>query len=131
MPTVITHPDYRLHTFPDHPENASRLVAIESALDAAGLRERLTFLEPQPALPAQILRVHTEEYFAALEQVMSKAPGYIDYAPTYIVPESFRVARLAAGGLIRAVDAMIDAGRGAPAGRLSENNAALSPVPPP
>jgi acetoin utilization deacetylase AcuC-like enzyme len=105
---VVTHPDYKIHTLPDHPENAARLTAIETALAAAGLRERLTFLDPRPALPAQVLAVHTEDYYALLERVMAKAPGYLDMAPTYIVPESFRVARLAAGGAIRAVDAVLD-----------------------
>jgi acetoin utilization deacetylase AcuC-like enzyme len=38
---------------------------------------------------------------------MARAPGLLD-ADTYIVPESFEIATLAAGGAIRAVDAVID-----------------------
>ena len=38
---------------------------------------------------------------------MRQAPGYVDSAPTYIVPESFDVALLAAGGAIRAVEAVV------------------------
>lgn len=105
---LITSPFYLKHDSSDHPENASRLRAIESALDASGLRERLLALTPQPATLEQITAVHLETYVEALEQVMSKAPGYIDPAPTYIVPESFEVAVLAAGGAIRAVDAVLD-----------------------
>ena len=105
---IVTARDYQQHTFPDHPENAARLVAIEKALNATGLRQRLTTLAPKPALPAQVLAVHTQEYFAALQRVMAKAPGYLDLAPTYVVPESFRIAMLAAGGAVRAVDAVLD-----------------------
>lgn len=107
---LITSPRYAQHTFEDHPENAERLRAIEAALDspALGLREFLLHFDPVPATWAQIEAAHTKRYVQALERVMRQAPGYIDSAPTYIVPESFEIARLAAGGAIRAVDAVID-----------------------
>jgi acetoin utilization deacetylase AcuC-like enzyme len=44
----------------------------------------------------------------ALRRAMARAPGYVDSAPTYIVPESFDVACLSAGGAIRAVDAVLN-----------------------
>jgi acetoin utilization deacetylase AcuC-like enzyme len=106
---VIASPEYRKHDFPDHPENAARLEAIETALDspALGLREFLRYLAPQPASTAQIATAHTPAYIHALERAMQRAPGYVDHAPTYVVPESFAVAVLAAGGAIRAVDAVL------------------------
>ena len=128
---IITSPAYLKHDDPSHPENANRLRAIEAALDKTGLRERLTHLQPTPATREQITAVHAEEYVDALEKVMARAPAYVDYAPTYIVPESFETAVLAAGGAIRAVDAVIDAGRDDPAGRLYETNAAFALVRPP
>ncbi len=105
---IVTSPEYLRHDFADHPENAERLRAIETALDspALGLREFLRTLDPQPATRAQIAAAHSPEYIDALERVMDQAPGYIDAAPTYIVPESFRIACLAAGGALRAVDAV-------------------------
>ena len=105
---IVTSPDYLKHDFPDHPENAQRLRAIESALDspALGLREFLRPLDPTPATREQIAAAHHPAYIDALERVMDQAPGYIDAAPTYIVPESFDIACLAAGGALRAVDAV-------------------------
>jgi acetoin utilization deacetylase AcuC-like enzyme len=104
---LLTSPAYLQHDNPDHPENASRLRAIESALDASGLRQRLLSLLPAPATHEQITAVHTEEYVDALERAMSRAPGLLD-ADTYVVPESYETAVLAAGGAIGAVDAVID-----------------------
>jgi len=105
---LLTSPHYLSHDFQGHPENAARLRAIEAALDQSGLRERLLPLTPTPATREQITTVHTPEYVDALERAMMQAPGYVDMAPTYIVPESFDTAVLAAGGAIRAVDAVLD-----------------------
>ncbi|MEP7359007.1 MAG: histone deacetylase [Anaerolineales bacterium] len=107
---IVTSPEYLKHDFPDHPENAGRLRAIEAALDspALGLREFLVPLAPRRATEAQIGAVHTADYIDALRKVMAEAPAYVDSAPTYVVPESYEVACLAAGGAIRAVDAVLD-----------------------
>ncbi len=106
---VVTSTEYLKHDFPDHPETAARLRAIDAALDspALGLREFLLPLAPQPAAREQIAAAHAPAYVDALERVMQQAPGYVDSAPTYVVPESFEVACLAAGGAIRAVDAVM------------------------
>ena len=106
---IVTSPQYLKHDLPDHPENAQRLRAIETALDspALGLREFLVPFDPQPAGLDQISAVHDPAYIEALRAAMARAPGYVDSAPTYIVPESFDVACLAAGGAVRAVDAVL------------------------
>lgn len=104
---LITSPEYLKHDEPSHPEHAGRLRAINQALDDSGLRSRLLALAPRPASVEEVTAVHTPEYVTALKQVMTKAPAYIDYAPTYIVPASYEVAVLAAGGALRAVDAVL------------------------
>jgi acetoin utilization deacetylase AcuC-like enzyme len=107
--SLVASSEYLKHDFPDHPENARRLLAIEAALDspALGLREFLAPVAPRPATREQIALAHTPEYVDALQRVMAQAPGYVDTAPTYIVPESFEVARLAAGGALAAVEAVL------------------------
>ena len=104
---LLTSPEYLKHDEPSHPEHAGRLLAIEQALDEAGLRSRLLSIAPRPATFEELTTVHTPEYVSALKQVMQKAPAYIDYAPTYIVPESYAVAALAVGGALRAVEAVL------------------------
>jgi acetoin utilization deacetylase AcuC-like enzyme len=106
---IITSPEYLKHDFPDHPENAGRLRAIEAALDspALGLREFLVHLAPKRATEEQIAAAHSPAYVDALRRAMAEAPAYVESAPTYIVPDSYEVACLAAGGAIRAVDAVL------------------------
>ena len=106
---IVTSREYLKHDFPDHPENAARLRAIDAALDspALGLRDFLIPLEPEPAALGQITAVHTMGYVQSLRRAMDQAPGYIDHAPTYVVPESFEVACLSAGGALRAVDSVL------------------------
>jgi acetoin utilization deacetylase AcuC-like enzyme len=106
---LLTSPHYLKHDFPDHPENADRLRALEAALDspALGLREYLVPLAPRSATTDEIALAHSPRYIAALRAAMAQAPGFVDTAPTYVVPESFDVALLAAGGAIRSVEAVL------------------------
>jgi acetoin utilization deacetylase AcuC-like enzyme len=109
MIATVSSPLYLKHSFPDHPENADRLRAIEAALDspALGLREYLLPLAPRAATFDEIAAAHDLGYITSLRDAMAQAPAYVDHAPTYIVPESFEIARLAAGGAIRAVEAVV------------------------
>ncbi|MCC6189684.1 MAG: histone deacetylase, partial [Anaerolineales bacterium] len=112
---LLTSPIYRQHDFPDHPENAQRLRALEAAIDspALGLREFLVSLAPRSATVDEILLIHSERYVDALRRAMTQAPGFVDTAPTYVVPASFDVALLAAGGAIRSVEAVLSGEAGA------------------
>lgn len=93
------------HNLPNHPENAKRVSAIEPAILAANFEPSAVFrLEPRPATLEELTRLHPTEYVEALERAMSQAPGYLDNAPTYITPESFECARLAAGAACQAVE---------------------------
>jgi acetoin utilization deacetylase AcuC-like enzyme len=109
MIATVSSPLYLQHTFPDHPENADRLRAIDAALDspALGLREFLLPLGPRAATIDEVAAAHALGYVAALRDAMQQAPAYVDHAPTYIVPESFDISLLAAGGAIRAVEAVV------------------------
>jgi acetoin utilization deacetylase AcuC-like enzyme len=110
MPIALVYVPSPAHDQPDHPENAARLPAIQRAVQSlfSNHPSSLIPLEPQPATREQLARVHPMRFIEALERVMAEAPAYIDYAPTYITPASFECARLAAGGVLRAVDAVLD-----------------------
>lgn len=96
------------HNLPNHPENARRVSAIESAIQASSIVNRLSSVTPRPATQEELIGLHPIEYVEALERAMSQAPGYIDNAPTYITPESFECARLAAGAACQAVEAVMN-----------------------
>jgi acetoin utilization deacetylase AcuC-like enzyme len=111
MTTVyITHPRYIEHDFPGHPEHAGRIKAVWNTLERAGLATRMKAVEPGPASDEQILAVHTREYLDLLRQIsLEDDPVRFD-ADTYALPESPEIARLSAGGVIRAVDEVLSGG---------------------
>ncbi len=93
------------HNDETHPENAARIPAILSALAAdAGLSPLVTRCPSPPATDAQLASIHDPHYIAALRKAMSRAPAHIDYAPTYITPQSFDCAAQAAGAAVAAVN---------------------------
>jgi acetoin utilization deacetylase AcuC-like enzyme len=105
--TPIVYSDHYLdhHTGP-HPETERRLVAIIEHLDAAGLLADRPLLTPTNAPREAILRVHDAAYVDALERFCAAGGGWLEPS-TVVSAESFDVALLAAGGAIRAVDAVL------------------------
>lgn len=99
-------PVFLEHVEPGHPESPERLTAILRALDETGVRARLVALDPLPATDAQIEAVHTREHLARVKQLSARGGGHFD-ADTFAHARSFDAAMLAAGALVRAVDAVV------------------------
>ncbi len=101
----ITHERYVEHTLDGHPESADRLYAIWARLEEAGVLADLTALEPIEVNQSQMEAVHRRRYLEVLESTRA-GPTMLD-PDTYALPVSYDVARLAAGGMVRAVDAVV------------------------
>jgi len=85
------------HEYPDHPERPGRLDTLIPRLASTQAAK----LQAAPAQFSEISRVHTPGLIEGLERVCrERAPGIIDYAPTYVTPTSFEDALLAAGGTL-------------------------------
>ena len=103
----LTDESFTQHDFPQHPEHAGRIEAVWQQLKAAGLSDQLLQIAPSPATDEQILSVHTEEHLQRLVAV-SQGDRMVRLDPdTYALPVSLEVARLAAGAVIGAVDAVL------------------------
>lgn len=101
----ITDTRYLAHTLPGHVENAARLQATLSRLDEAGVPARMLTMMPESASDEQILTVHTEEYLDLLK--WSETQRGVQFGPdTYVLPQSFGIARLSCGASLRAVNAV-------------------------
>jgi acetoin utilization deacetylase AcuC-like enzyme len=101
----VTHMRYLEHTLDEHPENAERLRAIWRRLEDAGVLGDLTALEPAPATQSQMEAIHQRRY---LEMLASTRTATVMLDPdTYALPVSYEVACLSAGGVVRAVDAVL------------------------
>src|SRR5215204_4691942 len=98
---------FREHDTGGHPENAGRLLAIDTAL------ERLNLLAGRPQIPFTaapddvLARVHDPRYIAGIRQFAAQGGGWLD-ADTAVGARSVDVATLAVGAGIAAVDAVLD-----------------------
>ena len=106
MSTVyISHPDCHLHdTGQGHPENASRLSAIEDRLLLSGLSDFLRNIDAPEVTRAQLLRVHTPEHLANMDAMMPQQGFARIDADTVVSPDTMPAAKRAAGAVVAAVD---------------------------
>lgn len=96
---VVYHRDYLIHTQGGHPEKKERLEHIMAALAESGPAENITMIEPFPAQVDDIAAVHDRNYIRSVEEACLAGKRFLDM-DTYIVPESYRVALLSAGGVL-------------------------------
>jgi len=102
----VYDPIYLEHDLPSHPENAGRLKHILGTLESEGMLARLRLLEPRPATAEELQRVHTPAHIERVRRVAEAGGGHLDL-DTYVAPRSFDAALTAAGGLVRAVKAVL------------------------
>jgi acetoin utilization deacetylase AcuC-like enzyme len=124
MTTVyVTHTRYKDHdmTGYNHPEHSGRIVAVWNTLQEAGLTERMNVITPTIVTDEAILRVHTQEHLDTLKWISGQEKMVMYDSDTYALPDSAEIARLSAGGVIAAIDAVCK----------GEANNALAAVRPP
>jgi acetoin utilization deacetylase AcuC-like enzyme len=104
---VIYSPKYLRHkTGPHHPEVPSRLRVINRELNKSGIleNERCTLVEPEIATINSLQLVHDIDYIQQIKQFCRCGGGQLDKEDTVVSRESYEVARLAAGGTVKAAD---------------------------
>ncbi len=128
--TIFTSDRFADHlTPPGHPERVERFEVMQ--LVASEFRQRGgNVAEPRAATDAELTRVHDSDYVTLLKETAGRAVA-LDL-DTFTSPESFEVARLAAGAAVSAVDHVLQAGNGArafafvrPPGHHAERNRAM------
>ncbi|MCW8802085.1 MAG: histone deacetylase [Candidatus Bathyarchaeota archaeon] len=110
--TVLVYsPKYLLHkTGPDHPEVPSRLRVIKRELKKSGILENKNCLvvEPEPASIDDLKLVHDVGYIHAIKKVCSNGGGMLDKEDTVVCSDSYEIARLAVGGVLKVVNMMMN-----------------------
>lgn len=105
---LLHDPRFTEHdTGPQHPERPARLGAIGDRLTSTGLLDRLRPVEAVPADMGWVRRVHEQGYVDRLADACRAGAPFIDGPDSAIGPESCRIARLAVGGVLAAVDAVM------------------------
>ena len=118
---LVLDPAFRLHdTGTGHPECPERLDAIEAALGRQGLLARLQRIAPRPISEPELLRCHSQAYLRSVRRDVADGRPELSTGDTAIGDHSEEVARLAAGGALGAVEAVL-------AGQVRNAFAALRP----
>ncbi len=99
---------YLNHRTRFHPETSARLSAIINQLKQDGLWPRLAHLTPRPATLDALAQIHSREHIRHVESACRQQAHYLDQ-DTMISRESYQIARLAAGGVLVAIDGIMSA----------------------
>ena len=113
MPTprtaVIVSRAYELHdTGPGHPECPRRIAAVRRMLDDFPLRDAICWIEPRPCGLDDLLRVHQADYLKLAEREIAAGAVELSTGDTVVCPETWRIARLACGGVLAGIDAVCE-----------------------
>lgn len=104
---VVCDTKYLKHETGNHPESAQRLTAIYTYLKTKGVHKSIKKIKPQPAPLDVIQYIHTQSYIDRVESISTYGGGMLDL-DTVVSPETYDTALLAAGGMLVAVDAVIN-----------------------
>lgn len=103
----VSDPRYIEHDFPGHVEHAGRIQAVWEQLDQQNIIRQLQRLPAASVSDEQILSLHSRDLLQRLNDVSQQDRMVRIDQDTYGLPISLEIARLAAGGVIAAVDAVL------------------------
>lgn len=103
----FTDSRFSQHTLDGHPEYAERLESVIELLQSADIWDSLHHIDGAPATDEQLHAVHHPDYVQALANTRQLDQTALLGADTYITPQSYDLARLAAGGACAVVDAIL------------------------
>ena len=91
----------------EHAENPRTKRRLKNLLEVSGLLDQLTLLAPRAATEEELLRFHTKDYVARIQELSAAGGGDAgEFTP--FGPGSYEIALLSAGGCLAAVDAVIE-----------------------
>ena len=90
----------------EHVENPDTNRRLKNLLDVSGMSDELHPIQPREATEEELLRVHTRPYLNRLATLSAADGGDAGFTP--FAKDGYEIARLAAGGVVKAVDAVLD-----------------------
>ncbi len=91
----------------EHAENPETKRRLKGLLEVSGLMDRLVKLSPRPATEEEVLRYHTRDYIERVKALSADNGGSAGEG-TPFGPGSWEIALLSAGGVITALDAVVE-----------------------
>jgi acetoin utilization deacetylase AcuC-like enzyme len=106
---LVFSDEYLKHETPaGHPESPRRAEVVMKGLEDEGLATRMERLPARSATREEVTRCHTPKYFEIAKSDVEQGLGVLSTGDTNVSERSFDVALLAAGGVLNAVDAVVE-----------------------
>ena len=106
---LLADPLYKRHVpGPGHPERPARFDAVLCALERAGCAARMLRVPPRAATEDEVAACHTRKYIAVVKHDAARGYETLSTGDTSLSAESLDVAFEAAGGVLNAVDAVVE-----------------------
>ena len=106
---LLADPIYKQHlTGARHPEQPGRYDAVVRALEEAGLLEDLPKIDRRTATEDEILLCHAPDYLETVKRNVADGARSLSTGDTVISEKSYEVAQEAVGGVLQAVDAVVE-----------------------
>src|SRR5579872_2733684 len=106
---ILADPVYKNHDpGAGHPERPERYDAVVDALNTAGLMKSLGRIESRFAGEDEIALCHSHSYIQKVKQEIAAGARELSTGDTQIGPRSWDVALQTVGGILNAVDAVIE-----------------------
>ncbi len=108
IPGVVRHDIYKEHLadYP-HVESPRRLQVIYEMLDGPDLKGKYVAIQPRPATDQELAWVHSPHHIQRIAATDGKPHTSLD-PDTQTTAQSYRVAKLAAGGLFSLIDKIFE-----------------------
>jgi acetoin utilization deacetylase AcuC-like enzyme len=90
-----------------HPESPKRIDAVLRAIEAAGIEEKLSRIEPRKASREDLERCHSPAYITRAEADVASGARQLSTGDTNVSEASYEIALLSAGGILQGVDAVM------------------------
>jgi acetoin utilization deacetylase AcuC-like enzyme len=103
----VYDPIYLKHDLRGHPENQQRLKTILHVLQEHKMKDRLAPIPAVPITAERLQRVHSPRYIEQVRRLAQQGGGHLDM-DTYVRPDSYDAALMAAGGLVEATEAVLN-----------------------
>jgi acetoin utilization deacetylase AcuC-like enzyme len=104
---IVFSKEFSKHNNMEHPENASRLHVMMEEIKKAPFYKDLEFIKPEILPEKTLYEIHSERMIEQVKDISSIGESWIDM-DTYVCRSDYETARLAAGGLLKACNNVIN-----------------------
>ena len=105
---ILADPICREHLIGrQHPERPERFDAVFQGLERAGFLDRALRIQPRPVTEDEMMLCHTRHYLHLAQKDIESGYASLSTGDTDVTPNSWEIARRAAGGALNAVDAVL------------------------